>query len=165
MGLPSIVVQLNPGKFKAPCVITFSIGLTWTIVWTLTSSTHFQWPALSVGHKRPVPGLVGGNGKQISLETLTEPSSNSRSSDPRVFYVHNFLSEDEADAFVKFSTAEENPYKMAHSTGGTHKAWNQGGAGARLTTRTSMNAVSCVLVILCKPENTSSQITLNSFIP
>lgn len=58
--------------------------------------------------------------------------------------MHNFLSEDEADAFVKFSTAEENPYKMAHSTGGTHKAWNQGGAGARLTTRTSMNAVSYV---------------------
>jgi len=29
---------------------------------------------------------------------------------------------------------------MAPSTGGTHKAWNQGGASARLTTRTSENA-------------------------
>lgn len=74
--------------------------------------------------------------------------------------MHNFLSEDEADAFVKFSTAEENPYKMAHSTGGTHKAWNQGGAGARLTTRTSMNAVSCVSSIR-KPDSTSSLITLS----
>jgi hypothetical protein len=114
--------------------------------------THFQWPAVHVGYKRPVPGLVGGNGKQIELETLTEPSPVSSQSDPRVFYVHNFLSEEEADAFVKFSTAEENPYKMAHSTGGTHKAWNQGGENARLTTRTSMNAVSsiCYFVhILC----------------
>ena len=106
------------------------------------AGTHFQWPAVSVGYKRPVPGLVGGNGKQIELETLTEPSSVTSNTDPRVFYVHNFLSEEEADAFVKFSTADENPYKMAHSTGGTHKAWNQGGENARLTTRTSMNAVS-----------------------
>lgn len=102
--------------------------------------THFQWPAVHVGYKRPVPGLVGGNGKQIELETLTEPSSSSVSSNPRVFYVHNFLSEQEADEFIRFSTAEENPYKMAHSTGGTHKAWNQGGEGARISTRTSMNA-------------------------
>ena len=108
------------------------------------AGTHFQWPAVSVGYKRPVPGLVGGNGKQIELETLTEPSSIPSKTDPRVFYVHNFLSEEEADAFVKFSTAEENPYKMAHSTGGTHKAWNQGGENARLTTRTSMNAVSAL---------------------
>lgn len=101
--------------------------------------THFQWPAVSVGYKRPVPGVVGGNGKQIELETLTEPTSK-HSSDPRVFYIHNFLSPEEADEFVRFSTAAENPYKMAPSTGGTHKAWNQGGASARLTTRTSENA-------------------------
>jgi prolyl 4-hydroxylase len=50
------------------------------------------------------------------------------------------LSAAEADEFVAFSTADENPYKMAPSTGGTHKAWNQGGAEARLTTRTSENA-------------------------
>lgn len=106
----------------------------------IKAGTHFQWPAVHVGYKRPVPGLVGGNGKQIELETLTEPSSSSATSDPRVFYVHNFLSDEEADEFIRFSTAEENPYKMAHSTGGTHKAWNQGGENARLATRTSMNA-------------------------
>lgn len=78
-----------------------------------------------VGYKRPIPGVFGGDGKQIELETLTEPSADARSSDPRVFYIHNFLSTDEADEFVRFSTAEENPYKMAPSTGGTHKAWNQ----------------------------------------
>ena len=70
-----------------------------------------------MGYKRPVPGLFGGNGKQIELETLTEPSENSQSSDPRIFYIHNFLSLEEADEFVRFSTAEENPYKMAPSTG------------------------------------------------
>jgi len=104
------------------------------------AGTHFQWPAVHVGYKRPIPGLTGGNGLQISLETLTLPTPHSRTSDPRVFYIHNFLSTDEADEFVRFSNAEENPYKMAPSTGGTHKAWNQGGASARLTTRTSENA-------------------------
>ncbi len=93
-----------------------------------------------VGYKRPVPGVFGGDGKQVELETLTEPSTDKVSSDPRVFYVHNFLSPEEAEGFIRFSTAEENPYKMAPSTGGTHKAWNQGGADARLTTRTSENA-------------------------
>jgi hypothetical protein len=111
--------------------------------------THFQYPAVSVGYNRPIPGLYGGSGKQITLETLTLPSSTSSTSDPRVFYVHNFLSEEEADAFVKFSTAEENPYKMAYSTGGTHKAWNQGGENARLSTRTSMNAVSYCFLGVC----------------
>lgn len=102
--------------------------------------THFQWPAVRVGYKRPVPGVYGGNGKQIELETLTEPSPHASTSDPRVFYIHNFLSPEEADEFVRYSTADENPYKMAPSTGGTHKAWNQGGASARLDTRTSENA-------------------------
>ena len=100
--------------------------------------THFQWPSVRVGYKRPVAGLVGGTGVQVELETLTEPGTDT--SDPRVFYVHNFLSPDEAQAFVDFSTSDDNPYKMAPSTGGTHKAWNQGGSGATLKTRTSMNA-------------------------
>jgi len=100
--------------------------------------THFQWPSVRVGYKRPVTGLVGGTGVQVELETLTEPGTDT--SDPRVFYVHNFLSPDEAQAFVDFSTSDDNPYKMAPSTGGTHKAWNQGGSGATLKTRTSMNA-------------------------
>ena len=86
-----------------------------------------------------MPGLLGGTGTQIELETLTEPSSNPNS-DPRIFYVHNFLSAEEADDLIRFSTAEENHYKMRPSTGGTHKAWNQGGSEARLTTRTSENA-------------------------
>lgn len=102
--------------------------------------THFQWPAVHVGYKRPVPGVFGGNGKQIELETLTEPSLDARTSDPRVFYLHNFLSPEEANEFIRYSTDEENPYQMAPSTGGTHKAWNQGGASARITTRTSENA-------------------------
>jgi len=104
------------------------------------AGTHFQWPPVHVGYKRAIPGLHGRNGKQIELETLTEPSPDASSSDPRVFYIHNFLSPEEADEFVRYSTADENQYKMAPSTGGTHKAWNQGGDAARLTTRTSENA-------------------------
>ena len=69
------------------------------------AGTHFQWPAVALGHRRPVSGVYGGDGKQIELETLTEPTENVMSSEPRVFYVHNFLSAEEADTFVKFSTA------------------------------------------------------------
>ena len=76
--------------------------------------THFQWPAVTVGHKRPVPGVVGGTGIQIELETLTAPTSDSNS-DPRVFYVHNFLSAEETDELIRFSTADENVYKMRPS--------------------------------------------------
>lgn len=95
--------------------------------------THFQWPSVRIGYKRTVPGLTGGAGQPIELETLT-------SGTPKVFYVHNFLSEEEAQALIDFSTSDKNPYKMAKSTGGTHKAWNQGGSEATLKTRTSMNA-------------------------
>jgi prolyl 4-hydroxylase len=101
--------------------------------------THFQWPAITVGHKRPVPGVLGGTGTQIELETLTEPTAETNSP-PRVFYVHNFLSADETDDLIRFSTSEENQYNMRPSTGGTHKAWNEGGSEARMTTRTSENA-------------------------
>ena len=38
-----------------------------------SAGRHFQWPAVRVGYKRPVPGLVGGTGKPVELETLTEP--------------------------------------------------------------------------------------------
>ena len=69
------------------------------------AGTHFQWPAVALGHRRPVSGVYGGDGKQVELETLTEPTENAASSEPRVFYVHNFLSAAEADEFVKFSTA------------------------------------------------------------
>ena len=98
---------------------------------------------MHVGYKRPIPGVFGGDGKQIELETLTEPSADKHSSDPRVFYIHNFLSADEADEFVRFSTAEENPYKMAPSTGGTHKAWNQVG----MFIYVSFRYVSCCLML------------------
>mmetsp|Transcript_26436 Transcript_26436/g.39091 ORF Transcript_26436/g.39091 Transcript_26436/m.39091 type:complete len:482 (-) Transcript_26436:104-1549(-) len=98
-----------------------------------TLGTHFQWPSVKVGYKRTVPGLKGGTGQPIEVETLTIGA-------PKVFYVHNFLSEAEAQELIDFSVSEKNPYKMAQSTGGTHKAWNQGGSDATLKTRTSMNA-------------------------
>ena len=103
--------------------------------------------AVRVGYKRAVPGLYGGDGRQVEIETLTEPSLDPRSSDPRVFYVHNFLSAAEADEFVRYSTADENPYKMAPSTGGEHrKASGRDGSGRvefeqfLMTSRTSENA-------------------------
>jgi prolyl 4-hydroxylase len=100
--------------------------------------THFQWPAGHVGLKRTVPGLFGASKLAVELETLTDPSDGK---DPRVFYVHNFLTANETEHLIRFATAEENPYKIARSTAGTHKAWSQeGGREATTSTRTSMNA-------------------------
>eukprot|EP00591_Stephanopyxis_turris_P013992 CAMPEP_0195532780 /NCGR_PEP_ID=MMETSP0794_2-20130614/39104_1 /TAXON_ID=515487 /ORGANISM="Stephanopyxis turris, Strain CCMP 815" /LENGTH=237 /DNA_ID=CAMNT_0040665131 /DNA_START=514 /DNA_END=1224 /DNA_ORIENTATION=+ len=50
------------------------------------------------------------------------------------------MTEEEANALVEYATSEENPYKMAPSTGGTHISWEKGGRGNTLSTRTSMNA-------------------------
>ena len=108
--------------------------------------THFVWPSVRVGYRRAIPGLSGGTGEQIELESLTDDGdrdgrgNRSRHASPRLFYVHNFLSSAEADELIRFSTSPSNPYRMAPSTGGTHKAWDQGGSTAVLPTRTSMNA-------------------------
>ena len=151
LGEPALITFKNEDEFLALGRLYNDLGQIVQSPWHFVNGTalylgptkpglHFQYPAVKVGYKRLLPGLFGGDGKQIELETLTEPSIDSANTDPRVFYVHNFLSAAEADEFVAFSTADENPYKMAPSTGGTHKAWNQGGAEARLTTRTSENA-------------------------
>jgi prolyl 4-hydroxylase len=66
------------------------------------------------------------------LETLSQS--------PRTFYVHNFMSQEETDVLIAYSTDPKNPYKMAKSTAGTHKSWSEGGRGSTLSTRTSMNA-------------------------
>jgi len=97
---------------------------------------HFMWPGMHAGHRVTVPGIMSSSDEPIELETLStgEPGS------PRVFYVHNFLSDDEAKQLIDFSTDPKNPYGMQPSTAGTEKAWNQGGTTSRTTTRTSMNA-------------------------
>ena len=102
---------------------------------------HFQWPAVRVGLKRTVPGLFSEGGKQVEIETLTDPRpEKGGGGDPRVFYVHNFMSKAETQHLISFATDERNPYKMAPSTAATHKSWSEGGRGAVSTTRTSMNA-------------------------
>uniref|UniRef100_A0A7S2A4Z6 Fe2OG dioxygenase domain-containing protein n=1 Tax=Ditylum brightwellii TaxID=49249 RepID=A0A7S2A4Z6_9STRA len=101
---------------------------------------HFQWPSIKVGLKRVVPGLSGDDGKPVEIETLTDPNDDDGFS-PRIFYVHNFLSTKEADELIRISMAEDNPYKMAQSTAGSHKSWDkEGGRDAVSSTRTSMNA-------------------------
>ena len=98
---------------------------------------HFQWPAVRVGLKRTVPGLFSESGSPVEIETLTDPQNGH---DPRVFYVHNFMSKAETEHLISFATDDRNPYKMAPSTAATHKSWSEGGRGAVSTTRTSMNA-------------------------
>mmetsp|Transcript_29826 Transcript_29826/g.45735 ORF Transcript_29826/g.45735 Transcript_29826/m.45735 type:complete len:407 (+) Transcript_29826:68-1288(+) len=94
--------------------------------------THFVYPLKPIGSKIVIPDVTSPSGIPMELEVLSHS--------PRVFYVHNFMSQDETNTLIDYATSEDNPYKMARSTGGTHKSWNQGGRGDTLTTRTSMNA-------------------------
>jgi prolyl 4-hydroxylase len=91
------------------------------------AGTHFQWPTVEVGNKVEVSGVVSPSGKPIVLEAL--------SNSPKVFYVHNFMSDEEAE-FLKASAVHPlNPYKMKPST-----TWGGGGRKQHTKTRTSMNA-------------------------
>jgi prolyl 4-hydroxylase len=92
---------------------------------------HFVYPTLPIGTRIPT-NLTSPSGKEIELEVLSHS--------PRVFYVHNFMSEAETDTLIEWSTSDKNPYKMAPSTAGTHKSWSQGGRDDKISTRTSMNA-------------------------
>jgi prolyl 4-hydroxylase len=74
---------------------------------------RFIWPDHHVGKKVKVEGLD----RDIELETI--------STAPRVFYVHNFMSEEEADALVADSQdTVNNPYSLRRSTTG-HKSWTE----------------------------------------
>ena len=68
---------------------------------------HFMWPARYVGHKVEVQNLD----RKVELETINLS--------PRVFYVHNFMSAEEADALVAFAQdMKNNPYSLRRSTTG-----------------------------------------------
>lgn len=100
------------------------------------AGTHFQWPGVQVGRRVSVPGVTSPTELPIELETLTM----GRPGEPRVFYVHNFLSKEETEHLISFATDDANPYKMAPSTAATHHSWSEGGRKATSSQRTSENA-------------------------
>jgi hypothetical protein len=111
----------------------------------------FIWPPNEVGHTVVLEDICGGGevaiprkGKRakrcvpprgkdspVTLETLSES--------PKAFYVHNFLSDEEADNLVSFAQdAKNNPYALRPSTTG-HKSWTEGGDKSTNSQRTSLN--------------------------
>lgn len=98
------------------------------------SIRNFMWPAGDLGQRFAVSDVprYSSRAPKIELEPL--------SVNPRVFYVHNFMSPEEADKLVARATDKSNPYSIRPSTVG-HQAWNQGaGKDATNPTRTSENA-------------------------
>jgi prolyl 4-hydroxylase len=91
---------------------------------------------LQIGNKVEVPGVTSPSGKPIILEALSDS--------PKVFYVHNFMSDDETNYLMASAVNPKNPYKMAPSTAATHKSWSEGGRQNTMSTRTSMNAFDMV---------------------
>ena len=96
---------------------------------------HFVWPADadSIGHRFSVPGVdASPDGGQVELELLSVK--------PRIFRVHNFISESESDALINLSVDPSNQYRMRRSTTGTEN-WNQMDADKSVDpSRTSENA-------------------------
>ena len=91
--------------------------------------THFVWPCVNLHTARSVPGLP----TNVKLTPL--------SSVPNVFHISNFLSNQEMEDLIAYSTSQQNPYRMSRSTAGTHQSWDkQGGKENIISTRTSDNA-------------------------
>ncbi|GAB5366902.1 hypothetical protein AAMO2058_001183700 [Amorphochlora amoebiformis] len=95
--------------------------------------SNFVWPSGYVGKKVTVNKISRpkDSSKPIVLETL--------SLQPKVFLVHNFISQEEADELIFRATDPRNPYSLRRSTTGTED-WNRGGASDVSSTRTSENA-------------------------
>eukprot|EP00591_Stephanopyxis_turris_P004929 CAMPEP_0195512258 /NCGR_PEP_ID=MMETSP0794_2-20130614/4278_1 /TAXON_ID=515487 /ORGANISM="Stephanopyxis turris, Strain CCMP 815" /LENGTH=403 /DNA_ID=CAMNT_0040639999 /DNA_START=203 /DNA_END=1414 /DNA_ORIENTATION=- len=85
---------------------------------------HFFWPTRPIGDIVTVHGIDTPTDQPIELEMV--------SSTPRVFHVHNFVSEAEVDQLTKRALDPKNPYSVRSSTTGIH--------GYRSSTRTSDNA-------------------------
>jgi hypothetical protein len=65
-------------------------------IWAVPKGTNFVWPSYQVGHMQRPLGVVSANvSKPIELETL--------SLSPRVFFIRNFLSDEEIEKLISFA--------------------------------------------------------------
>lgn len=85
-------------------------------VYEVAKGRHFMWPG---DVEREVEVFPPAPGKKSHMVTL-KPLLNS----PKVFYVKNFLAQEEADKLVARALDSTNPYKIRRSTTG-HKSWTQ----------------------------------------
>ena len=94
-------------------------------------SQHYVWPAPQTGHITNVSLQDGTNVRPShstntshkNTHTHTQVQLEVLASSPRILYIHNFLSESEANDLIAYAQSDANPYKMAPSTTGT-EMWN-----------------------------------------
>jgi hypothetical protein len=80
-----------------------------------TLGRWFRRPQYKIGRRFAVSGIKGAAGNPpVELEAL--------SLEPRLFYVHNFLSTAETAALIAKAEDQSNPYSIRPSTTG-HKSW------------------------------------------
>ncbi|OQR82538.1 hypothetical protein ACHHYP_15884 [Achlya hypogyna] len=97
-------------------------------LYTVAPGLLFVWPFVKVGHRVRIEAVLSPTGRPIVLESLSET--------PRVFHVHDFFSDAEADALVaRILTIDGEHDKLQQSHVG-HKS------GAKVVSphRTSENA-------------------------
>jgi len=85
-------------------------------VYEVAANRHFLWPPSASQSVEVFPPAKGRKRHVVKLEPLLDS--------PKVFYVHDFLSDQEADFLVERAQASDNPYKIRRSTTG-HKSWTQ----------------------------------------
>jgi prolyl 4-hydroxylase len=102
--------------------------------YTFPLKRPFVWPTVALGHRVAVPfhkddERAGTDSKGVVLETI--------SLSPRVFRLHNFVSDAETDAMM----ARAKKLGLERSTGGLQKQGKEGeNQGEQIADRTSTNA-------------------------
>ena len=97
---------------------------------------QWMWPSGAIGTSRVVNDIDTPTDEPIELVTLSLA--------PKVFFVHNFMSEAEMEVLRDRAVSKDNPYSMRPSTTG-HKSWvedqsKEEKAASQASKRTSENA-------------------------
>ena len=93
------------------------LGTVAVSLWVVPPHKWFVFPTGALGRAVPVPRVRSPRGKRrpITVETLSHS--------PRVFHLHNFISESESDALVASALANDDPVLglQRSTTGAEHQ--------------------------------------------
>jgi prolyl 4-hydroxylase len=103
------------GTFVRSCADIDDLATLYSI--PLGAKEHFFWPQTGHGDRVVVENIESPvPERQIELEVISEK--------PRVFFVHNFLSDDEIEKLIRRAEDPSNPYALKPSTVGP-ESWVQ----------------------------------------
>mmetsp|Transcript_1215 Transcript_1215/g.1560 ORF Transcript_1215/g.1560 Transcript_1215/m.1560 type:complete len:502 (+) Transcript_1215:119-1624(+) len=79
------------------------------VLYIVPPGREFLWPTVEIGHKEVISHIIPPTGSPIVMETLSH--------EPRLFKLHGFFSDQEADSIVAHvQDGSGNPYTLVRST-------------------------------------------------